>query len=176
MLKLAALAAVSASTLLATSAFAAQPGSPELRVSSPADAMVRITIAGKSSDQLAAEFKAAAESVCATDGDRDAGCINAAIEDANWQLNAIKARHHAQVASNVQITGDDKTVVHVALKGKSAAQIDHDIQEAAQTVCKASGYAGDDFAACVDASAGDAKLQLRTVIALANRPTQLASN
>lgn len=180
MLKYAAMAAAAVSALLATSAFAAEPAAPVLKVSSPADPMVRITITGKSSDQLAAEFKAAAESVCGVPSDQDADCVKVAIEDANRQLSAINARQNtpvasAQVASNVQVTRDDKTEVRISLTGKSAAQIDQDIQDAAQTVCKASGYAGGDLTACVNASVSVAKLQLRTIIAQTNLPSQLAS-
>jgi hypothetical protein len=168
MLKFAMLAAVATTTVV----FASSAGAADLRVFSPANQAIHISLAGKAEAQVKAEIAAAANIVCAA----DASCLSATLEDANNQLAAIAKTHTAAspaVAANVEVARADPSTVHVSLVGKSQAQIDADIKDAAQTVCKA--IDANDFAACVGDAINDAKAQLR-YMAMADQPRQLASN
>ena len=167
MIKLATLAAV------AVSAFALPAAAADLRVSSAANPVVRIPVAGKSAEALAAEIGAAAESVCGRPDTAKGGCVSLAVRDANRQLAAIKRAHEA-AASGVEVARNDPTTVRVSLKGKSSAQIDNDIAAAARSVCKASTGHGNGwtFDACVSASVQDAKSRL----VAASTSRQVASN
>lgn len=169
MIKVATLAAV-----LAVSAFAAAPAAAgDLRVSSHESPVVRIPVAGKSADALRVEISAAAETVCGRPDTAKNGCVAVAVRDANRQLKAIN-RAHDVAAGRVEVARADPTVVRVSLKGKSAAQIDSDIDAAARSVCKASTGAGvgPAFGECVAASVKDAKTRL----AQAMTGQQVASN
>lgn len=148
--------------VLAVSAFAAAPAAAgEVRVSSHENPVVRIPVAGKSADALRVEISAAAETVCGRPDTAKNGCVAVAVRDANRQLKAIN-RAHEVAAGRVEVARADPTVVRVSLKGKSAAQIDSDIDAAARSVCKASTGAsvGPAFGECVAASAKDAKTRL----------------
>lgn len=169
MIKVATLAAV-----VAFSALAAIPASAsDLRVSSAANPVVRIPVAGKTADALSTEIAAAAETVCGRPDTAKGGCVAVAVRDANRQLKAIN-RSHDLAAGRVEVARNDPTVVRVSLKGKSAVQIDNDIDAAARSVCKASTgqKAGPVFGSCFSASVRDAKSRL----AQATTGRQLASN
>jgi hypothetical protein len=167
LIKLATLVAVAAS------AFALPAAAAELHVSSVANPVVRIAVAGKSAETLSAEIAAAAETVCGRPDTAKGGCVSMAVRDANRQLAAIKRAHEA-AASGVEVARNDPTTVRVSLKGKSVAQIDADIAAAARSVCKASTGHGNGwtFEACVNASVQDAKSRL----AAASTSRQVASN
>lgn len=167
MIKLATLAAV------AVSAFALPAAAADLHVSSAATPIVRIAVAGKSAETLNVEIAAAAETVCGRPDTAKGGCVSVAIRDANRQLRAIQRAHEA-AASGVEVARNDPTTVRVSLKGKSSAQIEADIANAARSVCKASTGHGNGwtFDACVSASVQDAKSRL----AAAAVSRQVASN
>jgi len=146
MKKIAILAAVAAVSAVAVPASAAQ--------------LIRISLVDKSTAQIDAEIRAAAQAVCT---DRKAvvsdECVTGAIGAANRQLAAIaKARATKTIAPR-----QDLTVVRVSLKGKSADQIDADIKLAAQTVCKATNGVSSmaDYRACVGYAVRSAKAQLQ---------------
>jgi hypothetical protein len=145
MKKFAILAAIAAVSAIAAPASAAQ--------------LVRISLADKSTAQIDAEIRAAADAVC-TDRKAvvSAECVSGTIVDANRQLSAIaKARGAKAVARPEAVT-----VVRVSLKGKSADQINADIKLAAETVCKAANGSGAraDYRACVGYAVHTAKAQL----------------
>jgi len=169
--KFAALAvAFAASTLMAAPASAA-----DLRVSSPANPSVRISVAGKSSAQMTAEIKAAAISVCSNGQGLDNTCLSDAIQDANSQLGALTAAHRIAASTNVRVSREGPTSVRVSLKGKTPSQVDTDITAAAHAVCKESSIGNSDYLSCVTAAVDDAKVQLRSVAQL-DRPRQFVSN
>jgi hypothetical protein len=146
MKKFAILAAVAAVSAVAVPASAAQ--------------LVRISLADKSTAQIDAEIRNAAQTVCA---DRKAvvsdACVTITIADANRQLNAIaKARVTKTVARREAVT-----VMRVSLKGKSAEQINADIKLAAETVCKAANTNRADVRACVGGTIRSAKAQLQAM-------------
>lgn len=145
MKKFAILAAVAAVSAVAVPASAAQ--------------LVRISLVGKSTAQIDAEIRAAAQTVCT---DRKAGvstdCLSGTINDANRQLAAITKARSAKPAARRQ----DLTVMRVSLKGKSADQIQTEIKLAAETVCKATNpITASDYRACVGAALRSAKAQLQ---------------
>jgi hypothetical protein len=147
MKKFAILAAVAAVSAVAVPASAAQ--------------LVRISLADKSTAQIDAEIRAAAQAVCT---DRKAAvsdlCVTGAVDDANRQLTAIvKARGAKPVARAEAVT-----VIRVSLKGKSADQINADIKLAAQAVCKAANSGSRaDYRVCVDGTIRSAKAQLQAL-------------
>jgi replicative DNA helicase len=147
MKKIAILAAVAAVSAVAVPASAAQ--------------LVRISLVAKSTAQIDAEIRAAAQTVCT---DRKAvvsdECVTMTIGDANRQLAAIaKARTTKTVARREAVT-----VMRVSLKGKSAEQINADIKLAAETVCKATNPGSHaDFRACVGGTVRSAKAQLQAL-------------
>ncbi len=148
MKKFAILAAVAAVSAIAVPASAAQ--------------LVRISLVAKSTAQIDAEIRAAAQTVCT---DRKAvvsdECVTMTIGDANRQLAAIaKARTARTVARTEAVT-----VMRVSLKGKSAEQINADIKLAAETVCKAANVSGSraDVRACVGGTVRSAKAQLQAM-------------
>ncbi|CAN5583318.1 hypothetical protein BH10PSE4_BH10PSE4_01320 [soil metagenome] len=141
--------------LVATSASFAVPASAASAVQ-----LVRISLADKSTAQLDAEIKAAAQTVCATATSTD--CVTGAISDANRQLSGIvKARG----ASKTAYRREALTIVRVSLKGKSASQIDADIKIAAETVCKAANRGVDrsNYRTCVGGAVRSAKAQLQAM-------------
>jgi len=162
---------------LAVSALVVAPATAaDLRILSPNDPMVRISVAGKSPAQLTIEIKAAAQLVCSDKSGLSDSCVDAAIDDATDQLAALTASHHLAIATQLQVSRDGPESVRVSLTGKSPAQIDHDIQAAAAMVCKDQGSVTGVDADCVEAAIGDARLQLRSVVAQIDTPRQLASN
>lgn len=169
MIKVAPLAAVVAFSVLAAVPAAAS----DLRVSSRANPVVRIAVAGKTAEALNTEIAAAAETVCGRPDLTKNGCVSLAVRDANRQLKAIN-RAHEVAAGRVEVARNDPTVVRVSLRGKTAAQIDSDIDAAARSVCKASTgqKAGPVFGSCFSASVRDAKSRL----AQASTGQQVASN
>jgi hypothetical protein len=148
MKKFAILAAIAAVSAVAVPASAAQ--------------LVRISLADKSTAQIDAEIRAAAQTVCT---DRKAvvsdECVTITISDANRQLGAIaKARVTKTVARREAVT-----IMRISLKGKSAEQINADIKLAAETVCKAANTSGSraEIRACVGGTVRSAKAQLQAM-------------
>ena len=141
--------------LVATSAAFAVPAS--------AAQLVRISLADKSTAQIDAEIKAAAQTVCADRATAPSTeCVTGAISDANRQLSGIiKARGVTKTAFRREAL----TVVRVSLKGKSASQIDADIKIAAETVCKAANRGVDrsNYRTCVGGAVRSAKAQLQAM-------------
>lgn len=166
MIKLSAIAAAA----LVASAFAAPAFATDLHVSSKTVSAVHVPLAGKSSDQITADIKAAAETVCADKG--AATCIALAVSDANRQLSAIRRAH--DTAGKVEVARNDPSTIRVSLKGKTSAQILADVDAAAQSVCKAATHAshGMSYNACVATSSRDAKERLADI----TRHQQVASN
>ena len=170
MMKFAALAvAFAASTLMVAPASAA-----DLRVSSPANPSVRISVQGKSAAQMTAEIKAAAISVCSNSQGLDNNCVSEAIRDANGQWNAIGAAHYVAASTNVRVSREGPASIRVSLQGKTPDQVDTDIAAAAHVVCKVESTGGSDYLSCVAAAVDDAKAQLRSVAQL-DRPRRSAS-
>lgn len=131
-------------------------------IAAPASAatLVRVSLIGKSDAQIATEIRTAAEQVCKADKSAASACIDTAMRDANRQLSGIiKARTNPRVATRQEAV----TIVRVALKGKSADQINAEIRVAAQTVCKASKDFNSryEFQACVGSAVRSAKAQLQ---------------
>jgi hypothetical protein len=157
-----------AALVAACSAMAGTAGAADLRTFN-SDA-VHISLAGKSSDQLKVEIKAAANQVC---GASDAICVDQAIEDAYAQLSAIHRSSHPVARIDVNANGD--AVMRVAVKGRSEAAVSADIRKAARAVCEATNADPASFHACMSASLKDAMSQLHTV-AKAGGFTELASN
>ena len=62
-------------------------------------------------------------------------------------------------ATDLHVSSNTVTAVHVPLAGKSPAQISADIKAAAETVCKGAGGVG----ACVQVAIGDANRQLNAI-------------
>ena len=165
---------IAIAALLSATALVASPASAAtLKISSPDDAMVRISIAGTSPAQLSSEIKAAAQSVCADKDGFDAECAQDAMADANDQLSMIAAGH--RVATNVSVTRDGPESIRISLKDKSMSQIGKDIETAANTVCAGSNFSKPDLQACVEAAVSDARFQLRTIVARAGSNHELAS-
>lgn len=158
-----AVAAIAVSTLLAGSASAA-----DLRVFSPITEVVHIPLAGKSNVQINTEINSAARTVCGT----NSGCVGAAVEDAQAQLRAIG---RTSGVAKVEVARAAPSTIHVALAGKSGAKIQADVQDAAQTVCKAATGEKSEYAACVAEAVADANHQL-SYIAKVDQHKQLAAN
>jgi hypothetical protein len=154
MKKIAILAAVAAVSAVAVPASAAQ--------------LVRISLVDKSTTQIDAEIRAAAQTVCT---DRKAvvssDCIEGTILDANRQLNTIMKARGAKPAARAQAVN----VVRVSLKGKSVEQINADIKLAAETVCKAVNGSSSriEYQACVGGAIRSAKAQLQAANASSRR-------
>jgi hypothetical protein len=137
--------------LVATSAAFAAPAN--------AAHLVRISLADKSTAQIDAEIRAAAQAVCADREPSDSvECVASAIGGANRQLSGIiKAR-----ANQAPARRETLTIMRVSLKGKSTDQIHADIKRAAETVCWASKPANPvDYRACVGGAVRSAKAQLQ---------------
>ena len=161
--------------ICAVSALVALPaGAADLNVSGAAKTSVRILVAGKTPTQLNAEITAAAKSVCTDRDGLNALCVTDAMEDAQTQLRLINDAARAAAPRAQAAIG--ATSIRIALQDKSAAQIGAEIQAAARTVCKNSGYEYSDLKACVASAVDNADLQLKTVMASAHAPGQLASN
>jgi len=163
-------AALAASALIIAPAHAA-----DLRVSSPTESVVRIPVSGKTTAQLTAEIKAAAETVCLEQDGLNVSCVSDAVADANEQLSAITASHHTSGSTSLQVMREGPTTVHIALRGKSATQIDSEILAAAQTVCTNATFDQSDYGTCVDAAVSDARYQLRSVVAQLDQPHDVAT-
>jgi hypothetical protein len=157
LIKVATLAAI-----FAVSALASAPAvAGDLRVSSHENPVVRIPVAGKTAEALKIEISTAAETVCGRPDTAKNGCVSVAVRDANRQLKAIN-RAHDVAAGRVEVARNDPTTIRVSLTGKTAAQIDTDIDAAV----------GPAFGSCFSASVRDARSRLAQVAT--NR--QVASN
>ena len=150
-------------------ALAALPASAsDLHVANSTASVVRISVANKSSDQLTQEIAAAARSVCTGPSASD-GCYADAVRDANQQVQDIAGKTR-QPTAKIEVARNDPSTVRISLKGKSTAQINQEIDAAANTVCK--GALGAEFRDCVAAASQDAKHRL----AEANKVGALAMN
>ena len=173
MFKLSLLAAAATTVLIAGSASAA-----DLRVFSPANPAVHISIVGKSPVQVRDEIKVAATTVC---GASSGACFNDSVEDANSQLSAIMTARTSKTAANpaasptVEVARADPTTVRLSIKGKSPMVIEADIASAARTVCTSAGVGVSDYRACVTDAINDAKAQLQFVARL-DPADRLAAN
>ena len=152
----------------AVTALAALPASAsDLHVANSATSVVRISLVNKSAAQITQEIKAAAHTVCTGLNASDT-CYVDAVSDANRQVQEITGRSR-QPAAKIEVARNDPSTVRISVKGKSFAQINQEIDAAANTVCKGAGM---DFSDCVTASAQDAKHRL----AEANKVGALAMN
>lgn len=136
---------------------------------------VRISLVGKTDVQVRAEIRDAAATVC---GETAGDCVTTSIRRANAQFNAItRKRAAAEAPARTAKLEDGRAAVatvRVALAGRSAAQVEADINAAADTVCKATNDSAPDYRACVSGAVRSAKFQLRQ-LAQVERPTQVAS-
>jgi predicted metal-dependent RNase len=167
LIKLSAIAAAA----LVVSAFAAAPAlATDLHVSSKTVTAVHVPLAGKTSEQITADIKAAAETVCQEKS--AATCIALAVSDANRQLSAIRRAH--DLAGKVEVARNDPSTIRISLKGKTTDQILADVDAAAHSVCKASTQSSTSvaFKSCVETSSRDAKQRLADI----TRRQQVASN
>ena len=81
--------------------FAGTAGATDLRVFSPANPAIHISLAGKTDAQIQAEIRAAANVVCAA---TDIECLSTTLDDANAQLAAIaKSSKHAASPAQVEV-------------------------------------------------------------------------
>ncbi|MDR7229271.1 UrcA family protein [Caulobacter sp. BE264] len=137
-------------------------------VAAPASAktnQVRVSIAGKNSVEIQNEIKAAATTVCTTNGKLVAqDCVESAVTSANRQLAMIvRARETGKA-----LTTESVSVVRIALKGKSRDQIHSEIRVAAQTVCKAQPrFSVSTYQSCVADTVRAAKAQLQARVGAA---------
>lgn len=136
---------------------------------------VRISLIGKTDAQVRTEIRDAAATVC---GASVSDCTSLAIRKANAQFDKI-TRKRAAIAAPTRTARlyDGRAQVasvRVALAGRSPAEIEADINAAADTVCKATNETAPDYRSCVTGAVRSAKFQLRQ-LAQAERPQQLAS-
>lgn len=173
MFKFSLFAAVAATILIAGPA-----GAADLRVFSPANPAIHISIVGKSTVQVRDEIKAAATTVC---GAASGACFSDAVQDADNQLSAITAARSSKTAAgpasapNVEVARADPTTVHLSIKGKSRMVIEADITAAARMVCTAAHMTSGEYTNCVADAISDAKAQLQFVAGI-DRAEKLASN
>jgi hypothetical protein len=166
--------AAAATTIL----IAGPAGAADLRVFSPANPAIHISIVGKSTAQVREEIKVAATTVC---GAPSGVCFSDAVQDADSQLSAITAARASKTAANtasapnVEVARADPTTVHLSIKGKSRMVIEADIAAAARMVCTAAGMNAGEYNNCVSDAISDAKSQLQFVAQL-DRPERLAAN
>jgi hypothetical protein len=138
-------------------ALAALPASAsDLHVANSAASVVRIALANKSSDQVSREIDDAARTVCKGPSASE-GCYMDAVRDANRQVQEITGRSRPP-AAKIEVARNDPSTVRISLKGKSVAQINQEIDTAANAVCK--GALGADFRDCVTTASQDAKRRL----------------
>ncbi len=161
-----ALAAVAASALFTTSA-----GATDLHVFNPTSTMVRISVVGKSADQLKTEIVSAANTVC---GAADNVCVQDAVSDANRQLAVIQRVKNG--AGRVDVSKDGPMTMRVSLVGKSHGQILQDIQAAAHAVCQPMVRTPVDYRSCVGQAVSDARFQLRHLEQASAGVQELAQN
>ncbi|MDB5457331.1 MAG: hypothetical protein JWP92_2916 [Caulobacter sp.] len=175
MIKLAALSALALTTALVALPAAAA----DLRISPNGAAVVRVSLAGKSSVQIQADLKAAADTVCAAQGNMRGeslrACVTASLRDARSQLVRINPALASAKPTKVLVAREDKSVIRVAVAGKSELQLSAEINTAAETVCKVSTGTtiGASFRSCVTGAVKDANAQLREIAQA--RPQLLAS-
>ena len=152
----------------AVCAVAAMPANAaDLHVANSTASVVRIALANKTPQQLDKEIRAAADLVCA-DANASATCVDDALADAKRQIKeATKVR---QPAPKIEVARNDPTSVTILLAGKSLAQVNQEIDAAAQAVCK--GVTTSEYHECVVGAAQDAKHRL----AEAPRDRKLAMN
>jgi hypothetical protein len=150
---------------------AAPAGAQTVSVARDAAPVVRIALAGKSDAQINDEITAAAAKVCG--GAAGGDCFYETLLDAKSQFYAFIHAHQPVAKLAAAPTGAG--LVRVSLAGKSPAEIDAAIREAAQKVCKAASTDPIDFADCVTTATDDANAQ-RQQLSKAAKPEQLASN
>src|SRR4051794_37823218 len=102
--------------LLAAAAFTAPAFAADL-------ASVRVTLTGKSPAEIERDIHNAAAAVCA---DAGPSCVNEAVIEAHYQMASLNDH-----SPRVDPTGDGAYAVRVALKGKSADQLQTEIRSAA---------------------------------------------
>jgi hypothetical protein len=163
LIKLISVAAFAVTALVALPASAS-----DLHVAKSTASVVRIALANKSPTQISQEINAAARTVC-TGLNASETCFADAVSDANRQVQDITGRSH-QPAAKIEVARNDPSTVRISVKGKSFAQLNQEIDAAANTVCK--GAMGADFHDCVTAASQDAKRRL----AEANKVGALAMN
>ena len=156
-------------------AFAALIAAPAdaqtVSVARDAAPVVRIALAGKSDAQINDEIAAAAAKVCG--GAAGGDCFYETLLDAKSQFYAFIHAH--QPAAKLATAHAGADLIRVSLAGKSPAEIDAAIRDAAQKVCKAASSDQIDFADCVTAATDNANAQ-RQQLSRAAKPEQLASN
>ncbi len=163
MTKLSTLAAV----LAVSAAFAAPALAGDLRVANPSETTVRIPVAGKSSAQLELEIKAAAAAVCIAAGASESGCVDEAVRSAHAQLAALTAAgpQAVQHYAKLDVVRGDQTSVHVKVAGKTAAELQGELKQAAAKVCEVNTVDSAEYSYCVSAALADAQRQLRDLAA-----------
>ena len=139
----------------------------DLHVANSTASVVRITLSNKAPAQLTREIQAAAELVC-TDANASVNCIQDTIADANRQVRELTKGNPG--FTKIEVARNDPTSISISLAGKSAAQVNQEIDAAATTVCK--GELGADYRECVAGAAADAKHRLSET----RRGGKLASN
>lgn len=132
--------------------------------------MVRIPVAGKSDDQIRAEIRAAAWQVCGAAEDR---CIDNSVADAERQLDAIV---HVKAPLRQAVDADGALMMRVSIAGKTQAQVRHEIDIAAHTVCQPTAQEASDYRACVGQAISDAQHQLSRFTLASADIGQLAQN
>jgi hypothetical protein len=153
----------------AVTALAALPATAaDLHVATSAASVVRISLTNKSPAQITLEINAAARTVC-TGLNASETCFADAVSDANRQVQDITGKSR-QPAAKIEVARNDPSTVRISVKGKSFAQLNQEIDAAANTVCK--GSMGVDFRECVASASQDAKRRL----AEANKVGALAMN
>ena len=139
----------------------------DLHVANSAASVVRITLSNKVPEQLNREIQAAAELVCA-DANASVNCVSDTIADANRQVRELTKGRPG--FTKIEVARNDPTSISISLAGKSAAQVNQEIDTAASTVCR--GEVRDDYRECVAGAAADAKHRLSE----SRRGGKLASN
>lgn len=163
--KFLALAAVTASALLVTSANAAVANADD-------QLSVRISVAGKTTDQVQDEIRVAAKTVC---GRADFECYDQAVANAERQFYAM--RHPASEEAKVVPTAlDEPLTVRVPVAGKTRDQLLQDIDAAAHTVCQPMVHVESDYQACVNHALSNARDQMRHMTMASADTVKLAQN
>jgi hypothetical protein len=156
-----------ATVLAVSAAFAAPALAGDLRVANPSETTVRIPVAGKSAAQLELEIKAAAATVCVAVGEGEGSCVTEAITNAHAQLAALTASGPQGVKhfARLDVVRGDQLSVHVKVAGKTLAQLQGEIQQAAAKVCEVSASDKAEYSECVSTALQDAQRQLHDLAA-----------
>jgi hypothetical protein len=150
---------------------AAPAGAQTVSVARDEAPVVRIALTGKTDAQINSEIAAAATTVCG--GSASGDCYYETLLDAKSQFYAFIHAH--QPIAKLATAPASATLIRVSVSGKSPAQVDAEIREAAQKVCKATSNDPIDFGDCVTAATADATTQLQH-LSQAAKPERLASN